>query len=129
MLDEYYKKKQKRKNANENYWSAVYTYYLLEKIDKKTKDTGRFISIMEYLQSLDFIDKDLIDKYLKEGSVQKQKDIAAVRELLYHMEKSPEHMFKLKEVYNSLSKKQNKVLKQVCDENNIATFLKFDKQE
>lgn len=76
MLDEYYKKKQKRKNADENYWSAVYTYYLLEKIDKKTKDTGRFTSIMEYLQSLDFIYKDLIDKYLKEGSVQKQKDIA-----------------------------------------------------
>ena len=66
---------------------------------------------------------------IRNPAEKKQKDIAAVRELLYHMEKSPEHMFKLKEVYNSLSKKQNKVLKQVCDENNIATFLKFDKQE
>lgn len=57
----------------------------------------------------------------------KQKDIAAVKELLYHIEKSPDHMLKLKEVYKTLSKKQYKVLEQVCEENNIATFLQFDK--
>lgn len=52
----------------------------------------------------------------------KQKDIAAVKELLYHIEKSPEHLMKLQEVYASLSKKQLKILKQVCVENNIITF-------
>lgn len=52
----------------------------------------------------------------------KQKDIAAVKELLYHIEKSPEHLMKLQEVYKSLSKKQLKILKQVCTENNILSF-------
>lgn len=52
----------------------------------------------------------------------KQKDIAAVKELLYHIEKSPEHLMKLQEVYKSLSKKQLKILKQVCAENNILSF-------
>ncbi|MGN0728029.1 GSU2403 family nucleotidyltransferase fold protein [Treponema sp.] len=34
----------------------------------------------------------------------KTKDIAAVKEILYHIEKSQEHLSKLQEVYNSLSK-------------------------
>ncbi|WP_039924688.1 GSU2403 family nucleotidyltransferase fold protein, partial [Treponema sp. JC4] len=52
----------------------------------------------------------------------KVKDIVAVKELLYHIEKSPEHLNKLKEVYKTLTVKQLKVLKQVCDENDIKIF-------
>ena len=59
----------------------------------------------------------------------KPKDIAAVKELLYHIEKSPEHLSKLKEVYNTLTKKQLKVLKEVCMENNINTFTQFNAEK
>lgn len=49
----------------------------------------------------------------------KVKDITAVKELLYHIGKSEEHKSKLKEVYKCLSTKQVKILKQVCNENQI----------
>lgn len=49
----------------------------------------------------------------------KAKDIEAVRELLYHIEKSDYHIAKMKEVYARLTKKQLKILKTVCEENQI----------
>ena len=49
----------------------------------------------------------------------KLKDIAAVKELLYHIKKSDEHILKLKEVCQTLTAKQVKTLKQVCEENEI----------
>ena len=59
----------------------------------------------------------------------KLKDIDAVKEVLYHIGKSPEHLIKLKEVYRSLSKKQLKVLKQVCMENDISSFDGFGESD
>lgn len=56
---------------------------------------------------------------IREPQEKKAKDIAAVKELLYHIEKSTEHKIKLNEVYKSLSAKQLKTVKQVCDENQI----------
>lgn len=55
----------------------------------------------------------------------KTKDIVAVKEILYHIEKSQEHLSKLQEVFNSLSKKQICILKQVCLENDINSFSRF----
>ena len=49
----------------------------------------------------------------------KQKDIIAVKEILFHIEQSSEHKSMLKGVYKTLTEKQKKILKQVCEENGI----------
>ena len=55
----------------------------------------------------------------REPPEKKAKDIEAVRELLYHIEKSDYHRAKLKEVYAVLTKKQLKILQTVCQENQL----------
>lgn len=55
----------------------------------------------------------------REPPEKKAKDIEAVRELLYHIEKSDYHRTKLKEVYAVLTKKQLKILQTVCQENQL----------
>lgn len=65
----------------------------------------------------------LIQKILtnpdREPQEKRAKDIVAVKELLYHIEKSTEHKTKFSEVYKTLSVKQLKIIKQVCEENQI----------
>jgi hypothetical protein len=53
----------------------------------------------------------------------KQKDIDAVKELLFHIQQSTEHMYKLKEVYDSLSLKQRTTVHKVASKNYIELFL------
>lgn len=55
----------------------------------------------------------------REPREKRAKDIVAVKELLYHIEKSTEHKTKFSEVYKTLSVKQLKIIKQVCEENQI----------
>ena len=55
----------------------------------------------------------------REPREKRAKDIAAVKELLYHIGKSTEHKIKFSEVYKRLSAKQLKIIKQVCEENQI----------
>lgn len=55
----------------------------------------------------------------REPQEKRAKDIVAVKELLYHIEKSTEHKTKFSEVYKTLSVKQLKIIKQVCEENQI----------
>lgn len=55
----------------------------------------------------------------REPQEKRTKDIAAVKELLYHIEKSTEHKIKFSEVYKRLSAKQLKIIKQVCEKNQI----------
>lgn len=69
-----------------------------------------------------YVVQKILTNPTRKPTEKKQKDIAAVKELLYHIEKSPEHLMKLQEVYKSFSKKQLKILKQVCAENNIISF-------
>lgn len=49
----------------------------------------------------------------------RQKDINSVKELLYHISINDYHIKKLKEVIDSLTKKQTKVFETVCNQNNI----------
>ena len=55
----------------------------------------------------------------REPREKRAKDIVAVKELLYHIGKSAEHKIKFSEVYKRLSAKQLKIIKQVCEENQI----------
>ena len=55
----------------------------------------------------------------REPREKRAKDIVAVKELLYHIEKSTEHKTKFSEVYKTLSVKQLKIIRQVCEENQI----------
>ena len=52
----------------------------------------------------------------------KLKDMSAVQELLYHIKKDEYHSMKLREVHNSLSKKQLKTLESVCSQYGIRLF-------
>lgn len=58
----------------------------------------------------------------REPPEKKAKDIVAVQELLYHIQRSEYHREKLREVCDSLSKRQTKTLETVCAENNIVLF-------
>ncbi len=51
-----------------------------------------------------------------------KKDINAVEELLIHVNGTPYHKNKLKEIYNSLSKKQLKTVEMVLHENHLELF-------
>lgn len=55
----------------------------------------------------------------REPPEKKAKDIIAIKELVYHIKKSEYHSEKLKDVFDSLSVKQRKIIKTVCNENNI----------
>ena len=66
-----------------------------------------------------YVIQKILTNPVREPAEKKAKDIAAVKELLYHIEKSAEHKTKLKEVYLKLSAKQLKTVKQVCAENQI----------
>jgi hypothetical protein len=66
-----------------------------------------------------YVIQKILTNPVREPAEKKAKDIAAVKELLYHIEKSTEHKIKLKEVYLKLSAKQLKTVKQVCAENQI----------
>lgn len=56
---------------------------------------------------------------IRQPPEKKTKDIEAVKELLYHIEKSEEHRNMLLRIYKKLSKKQLKTLKDVCSEYQI----------
>lgn len=66
-----------------------------------------------------FVIQKILTNPTRKPQEKKAKDIAAIKELLYHIEKSVEHRIKLNEVYKTLSVKQLKTLKQVCEENKI----------
>ena len=69
-----------------------------------------------------YVVQKILTNPMRNPPEKKAKDIAAVKELLYHIQQSKEHTAKLKEVYKSLSAKQLKVLSQVCAENGIEVF-------
>lgn len=73
-----------------------------------------------------YVVQKILTNPVREPPEKKVKDIAAVKEILYHIEQSQEHTLTLKNVYRVLSKKQLKVLTQVCNENKITTFKLFD---
>ncbi len=66
-----------------------------------------------------YVIQKILTNPIREPQEKKIKDIAAVKELLYHIEKSTNHKIKLNEVYKTLSAKQLKIVKQVCEENQI----------
>ena len=66
-----------------------------------------------------YVIQKILTNPIREPQEKKAKDIAAVKELIYHIEKSVEHKAKLNEVYKTLSAKQLKTVKQVCEENQI----------
>lgn len=66
-----------------------------------------------------YVIQKILTNPIREPQEKKAKDIVAVKELLYHIEKSREHKIKLNEVYKTLSLKQSKIVKQVCKENQI----------
>ena len=66
-----------------------------------------------------YVIQKILTNPVREPPEKKAKDIEAVKELLYHIEKSAEHKTRLNEVYKTLSAKQIKTLNQVCKENNI----------
>ena len=70
-----------------------------------------------------YVIQKILTNPIREPQEKKAKDIAAVKELLYHIEKSMEHKIKLNEVYKTLSAKQLKTVKQVCEENQIVLPL------
>ena len=72
-----------------------------------------------------YVVQKILTNPIRNPPEKKTKDINSVKELLYHIEKSPEHLSKLKEVYNTLAKKQLKILEQVCSENQITSFTKL----
>ncbi len=73
-----------------------------------------------------YVVQKILTNPMRNPPEKKVKDIAAVKELLYHILQSDEHTSKLKEVYKSLSAKQVKTLKQVCAENEIEAFVEMD---
>lgn len=70
-----------------------------------------------------YVIQKILTNPIRKPQEKKAKDIAAVKELLYHIEKSTEHKIKLNEVYKTLSAKQLKTVKQVCEENQIVLPL------
>jgi len=66
-----------------------------------------------------YVIQKILTNPVREPQEKKVKDIAAVKELLYHIEISTEHKIKLNEVYKTLTTKQLKIIKQVCEENQI----------
>lgn len=66
-----------------------------------------------------YVIQKLLTNPVRNPPEKKEKDIVAVKELLYHIEQSEEHKTILKNVYKTLSAKQIKTLKQVCEENQI----------
>lgn len=70
-----------------------------------------------------YVIQKILTNPIREPSEKKAKDIVAVKELLYHIEKSSEHKAKLNEVYKALSAKQLKTVNQVCKENQIVLPL------
>lgn len=66
-----------------------------------------------------YVIQKILTNPIREPQEKKVKDIVAIKELLYHIEKSTEHKIKLNEVYKALSKKQVKTVNQVCKENHI----------
>lgn len=66
-----------------------------------------------------YVIQKILTNPIREPPEKKAKDIVAVKELLYHIEKSSEHKTKLNEVYKTLSAKQLKTLNLVCKENQI----------
>ena len=66
-----------------------------------------------------YVIQKILTNPTREPQEKRAKDIAAVKELLYHSEKSTEHKINLNEVYKSLSAKQVKTVKQVCGEHQI----------
>lgn len=70
-----------------------------------------------------YVIQKLLTNPVREPPEKKAKDIEAVKELLYHIEKSEEHKNLLIKIYNTLSKKQLKTLKDVCLENQISLLI------
>ena len=69
-----------------------------------------------------YVIQKILTNPIRQPITKRQKDINSVKELLYHIKKSEHHMKKLKDVYDSLSKKQLKILETVCKENNINLY-------
>ena len=91
---------------------------------EKTLPTGELVKI-NVPEPAVYVVQKILTNPIREPPEKKAKDIAAVKELLYHIEKSEMHMLKLKEVFLTLSAKQRKTLKQVCEENKITSFERF----
>lgn len=66
-----------------------------------------------------YVIQKILTNPIREPMEKKQKDIIAVKEILFHIEQSSEHKSMLKGVYKTLTEKQKKILKQVCEENGI----------
>ena len=66
-----------------------------------------------------YIVQKILTNPTREPEEKRAKDISAVKELLYHIKNDARHFSKFKEVYNSLSKKQLKILESVCTEHDI----------
>lgn len=69
-----------------------------------------------------YVIQKILTNPIRQPINKRQKDIDSVKELLYHIEKNEYHLKKLKDVYNSLSKKQLKILDSVCNVNNINLY-------
>ena len=77
-LEEFFARKQKRKNADTEYWSRLITHYLLEKIDglpAKPDNKKRFVYIITDLSRRNFTNKELLDYYLENRTVPARKNI------------------------------------------------------
>lgn len=70
-----------------------------------------------------YVVQKILTNPLREPPEKKAKNIAAVKEILYHIEKSQEQ---LEEVYRHLSHNQLRELKLICNENGITSFDKFE---
>ena len=92
------------------------------KIEKKGTDGDTYILTVP--EPAIYVIQKILTNPIREPPEKKAKDIAAVKELLYHIEKSEAHKLKLKEVYRIVSAKQLKTLNLVCEENEIVLPIK-----
>lgn len=76
-----------------------------------------------------YVIQKILTNPIREPPEKKAKDIVAIKELLYHIEKSSEHKTKLNEVYKTLSAKQLKTVNQVCEENQVILPLNLGKNK
>lgn len=85
---------------------------------EKTDENGNPFTLTVPEPSVYAVQKILTNP-IRQPPEKKAKDIAAVKELLYHIQKSAYHSQKLLEVCKKLSAKQVKTLKTVCGETEI----------
>ena len=69
-----------------------------------------------------YVIQKILTNPTRQPEEKKIKDISAVKELLYHIQKDDYHYAKLKEVHQFLSKKQLKTLEAVCTQYEINLF-------